>query len=149
MKYNYWMFKVRCQSTIHGFCSHLGAVESGRRGCRCLWHTAALLALTFTLRLAEDRQQGAQLRDTNSAIFSMAIQQVLEHLSRQKLITPRLSRHSAQRAEKGQQGEDEYQLGPGDDGCLRGKAMVGPDKHGFFTGRQGLICGGKGKKKIM
>lgn len=85
----------------------------------------------LALRLAEQNQQSSQLRDADGVVVTVAIEEVLEHLDWKQLLTRRLSRHWARRAEEGEQGKQ----GEED--------MMVLDEHDSSTGRQRRICGSK------
>lgn len=116
-------------------CSHHGAVQVGRCGSRrhlCVEVVATIGRLAFTLRLAEHRQQSAQLRHADGAVVSVAVEEVLEHPGRKLLLTRRLSRNWARRAKQGRQGQQ---------GKQGEEDMMAPDEHDSSTGRWGRICG--------
>lgn len=105
------------------FCSHLGAVGFGGRSCfRCLGHIAADV-VPFSLTLAEQGQQGAQLGHRDGAVVPIAGQQVLQHLGRGLCLTFPLTCHLVKGAEQDSQGQNKHQLGleGGDGHC--GTAM--------------------------
>lgn len=110
---------------------YLGAVGFGSRGCR-LRHDASV-AIALTLTLAQNGQEGAQLRHRDAAVVPVARQQVLKHLGRRPRPTLLLTRHLAHREEEPGQDDEEHRLGEAEAAGLSGTAMGGPDGHDFFS----------------